>query len=356
MEAKRMGWERGVMTLLVATAFGCGSGDIAYHSPSENGSGGAGGSGDGGDGGASSGGDAACTGQCVPLGPGEWLGPMLLWIGKGGDQPVCPPSAPVDGATVFAELNTSNVCGTCKCDAPSGSCTLPATLTVAASACAGDGPNIPHTSFDASAGWSGDCSTANSIPANQKCNGADCVQSLTVSPLKINESPCGVTTTPVASKQPYAWGTVARTCRGAAFGPCASSVEVCTPPAPPGFAQCLLQKGDNDCPDTYPERHVFYKGFTDTRECTPCACSAPVGSTCSALVSVYKDAACSVLSGAVGIDSSSPACIDLLPSGQALGSKQATEPVYTPGVCQASGGEAIGAAVAEEPSTFCCLQ
>jgi hypothetical protein len=122
----------------------------------------------------------------------------------------------------------------------------------------------------------------------------------------------------------------------------------------PGFAQCLVQYGNRECPGAYPDKHVFYYGFDDTRACAPCACSAPAGSTCSAFVSAFKDGACSSPVVAGTVDASGPKCLDVL-SGVALGSKLATEPVYVPGVCQASGGEAIGDAVPEEPSTFCCL-
>jgi hypothetical protein len=49
------------------------------------------------------------------------------------------------------------------------------------------------------------------------------------------------------------------------------------------------------------------------------------------------------------------ACLDIVPSGQALGSKLATAPIYAPGACQVSGGEPTGEALSVEPSTFCCL-
>ncbi len=355
MKKKRMGWERWATGLLMATVFGCGSGDLVYHSPDDTGNGGAGGS-DGGGGGTSSGDGAACAGQCVPLGPTEWSGPTLLWMSKNGEEPPeCPSSASVKGSLVFADLNAPNGCGDCTCEAPSGSCALATTVTAAASPCAGNEPGVPHTSFDAPAGWNGACTDENPISVNQKCNGAACVQSLTIAPLTLTEAPCAASTTPVASKLPYLWGAAARTCRGAAVGSCATDIEVCTPPAPSGFEQCLLQKGENECPSTYPIRHVFYKDFTDTRSCTPCACSAPVGSTCTAFISAFKDSGCSSPIVAGTVDATGSACFDILPSGQALGSKLATEPVYAPGLCQVSGGEAIGEAVPEEPSTFCCL-
>ncbi len=204
-------------------------------------------------------------------------------------------------------------------------------------------------------GWSGDCTTESSIPANLKCNGVDCVQSLSIPPLTLTEAPCAVSVEPVAAKLPYLWGSVARTCRGAALGSCASPAEGCSPPAAPGFAQCLTHEGDRECPAAYPTKHLFYHGLDDTRDCTPCACDAPVGSTCSAQLSVYKDSACSVSGSMVGLSSTKPTCFDVAPSGQAFGSKLATAPIYAPGSCQASGGEPIGEGTPAGPMTFCCL-
>ncbi len=339
-----------VALFLASTAPGCGTNDAVIHGNTA----GAGSSSGGAGGSAGGGGADGCPGQCVPLGPAAWSEPTLLWMGNPGEAPECPPSAPVGDIPMFAKLTAPNVCGACACDAPSGSCALPTTLTAASSQCPGDAPGVSHTSFDAPAGWSGDCTAESPILANQKCNGVNCVQSLTIAPLALTEAPCGVSVEPVASKLPYTWGTVARTCRGAAFGTCATPSEVCTPPAPPGFAQCLVQYGERECPAAYPDRHVFYYGVADTRACTPCACGEPVGSTCTAQLSVFKDSACSGLSGTYGIDASGPKCFDML-SGVALGSKLATAPAYAPGACQASGGEAIGDAVPDEPSTFCCL-
>ena len=339
--------------VLGAAGFGCGTASILIP---ENYTGVGGGGGAGGDGGGMAGAGGGCAGQCAPLGPVEWLGPALLWIGKEGEAPACPPSAPVEGSPMFDNLNAPTVCGVCKCDVPSGSCALPTTLTAAAATCA-DAPNVTHTSFDAPTGWDGACTGANAIVAKKPCNSVDCVQSLTISPLTLTELPCGVSTEPVAGRLPFTWGTVARSCRGVAYGPCASPSEICAPAVEPGFAQCLVQRGDNECPSTYTDKHILYRGFTDTRACTPCACSAPIGSTCAALVSVFKDGSCSSpsLVVAISVDATNATCLDVSPSGQALLSKLGTAPVYAPGVCQISGGEPMGEAVPEEPSTFCCL-
>jgi hypothetical protein len=189
------------------------------------------------------------------------------------------------------------------------------------------------------------------------CIGGDCVQSLTISPLTLTETPCAVTVGPIAADLPHTWGTVARSCRGLLSASCAHPSEICVPAVEPGFAQCLVHDGVWECPDTYSVKHVLYHGLKDTRACSPCACGAPTGGNCSAAVLVFNDAACSapILGGSYGIDASGPACIDILPSGPALGSKLATAPVYSPGVCQASGGEPTGQATPDQPSTYCCL-
>lgn len=345
-----------LLVILTTAAFGCGANDISARNDVTTTTTTAGGGGMGGatTGSGGSGGEG-CEGQCAPLGPGEWLGPLLLWIGKPGEEPECPAAAPVEGSLVFADLNAPITCGACKCDAPSGTCALPSTLSTAAATCAGDGPGVAHTSFDAPAPWNGSCTAANPIPANQKCNGVNCVQSLSVAPLTLTETPCAVKVEPIAANLPSTWGTAARSCHGVAYGPCPAPDEICAPATEPGFAQCLFQKGDNACPDRYPTKHLFYSGFSDTRDCTPCACGAPVGGSCTAQLSVYKDNACSSLNSTVGLGSTGPTCFDVVPSGQALGSKQATEPVYAPGVCQVSGGEPTGEAIPADPSTYCCL-
>ena len=78
---------------LGAVGFGCGTAPGLI--PDEY-AGVGGGGGAGGDGGGTAGAGGGCAGQCAPLAPVEWLGPALLWIGKQGEAPECPPSAPVE--------------------------------------------------------------------------------------------------------------------------------------------------------------------------------------------------------------------------------------------------------------------
>lgn len=277
-----------------------------------------------------------------------------MWMGKPSDAPECPASAPVVGDLGYDDLSAPLVCGACSCSPPSGSCGLPTTLTAASTGCSGTATGATHTAFDAPAGWSGSCNATNPIAANQKCNGVNCVQSLTIAPLTLTEGPCGASTGPQPSELTHTWGTIARSCSGVAQGTCEGAGEVCSPAPEPGFLRCITRDGDYACPEAYSVKHVFFDGLSDTRACSPCGCGAPEGSACTALVSAYGDSACASMIGSVTVDASGPACLDV-PSGAALGSKLAAEPHYAPGVCHAVGGEGTGVALPTDPVTICCL-
>jgi hypothetical protein len=97
--------------------------------------------------------------------------------------------------------------------------------------------------------------------------------------------------------------------------------------------------GENECPTTYPSRHVFYAGTTDTRDCTACTCGDATGATCSIVASAFSDAACSVFVVGVMVSCEAPSCLGVV-AGTALGSKSASVVNVAPGYCVSSGGEA----------------
>jgi hypothetical protein len=101
---------------------------------------------------------------------------------------------------------------------------------------------------------------------------------------------------------------------------------------------------------------VFFGGYNDTRECSKCTCDPPIGSYCTAALSVFKDGTCtSLVYPSYSIATrDEPFCINLA-AGVALGSKSMTKPTYTPGSCEPHGGAPTGAATETEPVTFCCL-
>lgn len=293
-----------------------------------------------------------CAGQCVPVGPIGWTrDPFLLYVGEEFNAPGCPDRAPEIGYEGHADLVAPVECGPCSCDAPS--CELPAGLTASSTTCAGDGPGAVHTAFDAPPGWDGSCIAPPAVPANL-------FGSVTIAPVTV--SACVPVTGAIPSQGAAYWKTFARACQGDALGPCDSAGQVCSPtaePPPPGFFQCIayLKEGETECPPRYPVKHVFYGDVSDTRNCTACTCAAPAGSDCSAFISYYSDASCTVeLMGAVSLGLGIAPCSDNGMVGSGLQSMSATLETNQPGSCQPSGGTPYGEAKPIAASIFCCQE
>jgi hypothetical protein len=81
-----------------------------------------------------------------------------------------------------------------------------------------------------------------------------------------------------------------------------------------------------------------------------------VGGLCVAQFRLYKDGACSELISDNPFSSAQETCPAIIPPGLPIGGKMITAPQYSPGMCEASGGEP-GGTVEPEPGhevTFCC--
>jgi hypothetical protein len=166
---------------------------------------------------------------------------------------------------------------------------------------------------------------------------------------------------PVAAKVvSFHWDTYARACDVHwTLGPSDRSICLLPDPPPPGFALCIVQKGENACPtdpsNTFTEQHVFYEGVQDDRQCSACTCGAPTGSICTAQLSIYEGSSCNaspLMSNP--ISSAMPACFDIPIPGQMLGSKSTGPTTYLPGICPAMGGDGSGIATPANPTTLCC--
>lgn len=294
----------------------------------------------------------ACGGECLPSAPLFWTAPLLLWLGDEVSAPACPATAPILGFEGHAGLNaTAASCAACTCEPSVGTCALPAAMTASAATCATTGPATVLTPSDPPAAWDGACTSEGAVVAG--------VQSLTIAPLLMSGS-CAPVEPPVPLNHTSSWSSLARACTFDPGGECAAQGEVCSPwsSPPEGFRLCVAHPGDVDCPGVggYVDRHVAYEGIDDTRGCTPCACGAPAGSGCSALISVFEDGACSApdLVVAATVTAAGSSCFDV-PLGSTLGSKSASVVAYTPGACEPSGGEPMGSAEPALPVTFCCL-
>jgi hypothetical protein len=305
----------------------------------------------------SDGGPSACSGACVPLPTIDWQGPFLLSLSSEGSEKGCPPQAPVIVYQGHEGLNVPSAsCGTCSCSASSGTCAPPLTLTASSKPC-----NIAGAvtgAFDGPAAWDGSCTAQDCISQDPACSQGLSVQSLTAAPLVMTEQGCTPSLVVPHNLSTPSWTTAALACRGSAtLGLlCSDPGQTCVPAAAkPDFSICIYHHEDVSCPDAYPDKHLVYAGFDDQRTCSPCACSAPLGSSCTASLSVFKDDACSSpLLGSAPLSSSVSSCFDLAPAGLPLGSKTVTAFAYTSGTCLPSGGETAGTVVASGPSTFCC--
>ncbi|WP_437528445.1 hypothetical protein WME79_45325 [Sorangium sp. So ce726] len=309
-----------------------------------------------------------CAGQCVPKEPLGWSEPTLLWIGAPDSVPSCPANAPIVGYEGYADFAAPapHTCPACACDPPEATCEVPAEWNAYASFPCG-GPEAPATSFAAPNGWDGICTSANAVEARRTCDGAPCVQSLAIQAPRVVSAGCAprVAEAPENPDEPATAGSfvlVARACTGNASPPCPDPGMTCTPAppsgdaAPPeGFLTCIHHEGEQDCPATYPERHVFYAGVEDTRGCAPCGCTEPAGATCSVLASAFSDPGCSQLVAGQVITSDAPYC-GTVASGTALGSKSVSVVSLDPGQCEAFGGEPVGSIAPTAAATFCCYR
>lgn len=105
-------------------------------------------------------------------------------------------------------------------------------------------------------------------------------------------------------------------------------------------------------------RSLRLNAITEGRGCSECSCGSPAGGLCIGRFVAYADSACSAtVAEHYPIKSTGPTCIDLVPSGPALGSEVITDLQYMSGTCAASGGEPVGVAEPnpEGAMTVCCL-
>jgi hypothetical protein len=294
-----------------------------------------------------------CPGRCVPLGPPEWMErPILIWIGEEAEMPGCPPSAPNESPLGYENiLQSSGACEACSCDDPR--CEMPPGLE-ASSAPLCTGPIV--SPYDAPADWDGACVSPGAILADQ-------LGSLLLEPPTVSNCAPQAPLVPAPAKlDPPTWSKHVIGCQGAPRGTCAYPGELCAPAAEApfdGFRQCIeyLFEGDiesTECPETYPERHVFYSGFTDNRSCTPCECGPPVGADCSALVSVYQNDACQNAFNATVVSLSGALCVDTA-AGMEIKSMSAKLFTNQPGKCEPSGGQLVGSLTLDKPRLYCCL-
>jgi hypothetical protein len=295
---------------------------------------------------------AECDGSCLPVAPsGHWVQtPVLLWHGPGfSDMPVCPPEATA-AFPLGRDPTSPGSCFSCECSDPS--CVLPEGLIADGAAGCEQGPFTP---FPAEA--DGSCSDKASIDPNQ-------LQSIAILPPTVSKCVGTRVSAPVPRQiNIREWNTVALVCNGAGAGGCPEpDKQYCFPSASSNFARCVegrtVGHEDTPCPPGYPHHHVYYENHDTSVECTPCACSPPIGSVCTAAVTAYTNDACTD-DGAIFKDfivsQGPPACVNVQPN---TGLKGLTEAWIQnqPGKCDPSTSVHTGKVAPLHASAheYCC--
>lgn len=287
--------------------------------------------------------------------PSGWQGPWLVWSGPPDQAPECPVFGSAGVTWEGHDDLAPTECASCACAESTGACALSSTITAHDVMCEDLGKPHKDITFDAKAGWTGECDGTNPI------DGKSGVRSLSASAIKAQTDGCKVVSNIPRAKGtlPTRWNTFARACAGSGWTPCNQSNASCVREVPQPFNLCIAHEGVLDCPAyaPWPEKRVFYGGVDDKRECSECTCTPPVGDACVSSLSVYNDASCGQEAMIkLPISSMSNACVDISAQGAPLDSKAATTPKYIAGQCApVPGSPSGGTAEKTFPMTLCCI-
>ncbi len=280
-----------------------------------------------------------------------WESPSWVWIGPEDQAPECPQGPTSVSYEGHADLVAPALCEACTCAPPTGSCSLPSTITASDAACGTQGTT---TSFNAPSIWDGSCDSSAQVPGGA-------AQSLSIDPIVMKENGCASGPPAAAKIVSLHWNTFARGC-DVSLPKSLIERSTCLPvdPIAPGFKACIFSVSETECPNelegnVFIEKHTFFHGVQDDRQCSTCTCGAPTGSLCTAQLAVYDGASCSgepLMSNP--ISSTKAPCFDVAIPGQAFGSKRAEAVTYLPGTCPPEGGVASGTASPTIPVTVCC--
>jgi hypothetical protein len=248
-------------------------------------------------------------------------------------------------------------------------CVVPPTISISDAACQA----MTNCGADIPTNWNQPCVISAQTPyvtgGNNFCGPnattcmsgsfAPCNVSVQMAPTTVMGGACTAST--MVSRPAPMWSGLARGCGGSMMGVGCAGGAVCLPVAEAGFhpGLCIFKSGVNACPNgPFQDLHVLYTGVTDTRDCTPCTCGAPLGAACTAQITVYaSNVGCTGNPVAtLSIDSANGNCTALANNPQ-IGARKATVSPPTGGSCGPSTGQPVGT-VDGDPATavtFCCL-
>jgi hypothetical protein len=127
--------------------------------------------------------------------------------------------------------------------------------------------------------------------------------------------------------------------------------KLCAPKPPAPFGSlCVYASGDLVCPAGFPNKHVSFASYADTRNCTACTAGRRTGFTCSGSVELHSISDCTL--GCGDMSASIPtSCTYDVTSNAAMRLASLT---HTSGSCTRGGGAPTGACTPGTPTTICC--
>jgi hypothetical protein len=220
--------------------------------------------------------------------------------------------------------------------------------------------------------WTGSCYGPDYAPGGQKTcglnGGATCTMGTSAcnvqifaQPLQLTGGSCTPNGQP-ATKPAITWAVAGEACGGAMPGTGCNNGAVCMPKPQAPFVTggvCVMQTGDVACPPgAFVEKHLFYGGANDTRDCSACTCPGSAsGGKCTGKIQIYSSATPNTCTGTL-IATLMPTesggdCANITGNPNASGRK-ATFTVTQSGTCT-PGAMPIGIALPADPTTFCCI-
>jgi hypothetical protein len=151
------------------------------------------------------------------------------------------------------------------------------------------------------------------------------------------------------------WTSDLRLCGGAQAGASCSDDGQCVPDPTSSFGSvCVHAEGDVECPTAYPDKQVYYQGFSDNRACGACTCGSLSGAACSTQADFFSATNCSGtpnLSNVVITSSEDPFC-NL--GGTYNRVRVDSVSVTNAGQCQPADTSLTGSVNATGATTLCC--
>jgi hypothetical protein len=116
---------------------------------------------------------------------------------------------------------------------------------------------------------------------------------------------------------------------------------------------CIAREGAHACPSPFDTARTVFEGIADTRACSACECTSPMGTNCTADISIYSGTSCSEAT----VDSlslsepDSTSCLSVPPGG----AYSVVSHISSEGSCAPLGGQLTGNVEPTEEHTVCCL-